>query len=71
MARDYRPEYLTPVPEAGSVAELEAEPQGTPGLTPPMSGGNSGRFVCLVGGVVGFIVISMYRPMFDLYDRIH
>jgi type IV pilus assembly protein PilC len=26
--------------------------------------------ICIVGGVVGFIVISMYLPMFDLYDKI-
>jgi type II secretory pathway component PulF len=24
-----------------------------------------------VGGVVGFIVISMYLPIFSIYDKIH
>jgi type IV pilus assembly protein PilC len=26
--------------------------------------------ICFVGGVVGFIVISMYLPIFELYDKI-
>jgi len=26
--------------------------------------------ICFVGGVVGFIVISMYLPIFSLYDKI-
>jgi type IV pilus assembly protein PilC len=26
--------------------------------------------IMLVGGVVGFIVISMYLPIFSLYDKI-
>jgi type IV pilus assembly protein PilC len=26
--------------------------------------------ICVVGGVVGFIVISMYLPIFSLYDKI-
>jgi type IV pilus assembly protein PilC len=26
--------------------------------------------IMVVGGIVGFIVISMYLPMFDLYDKI-
>ena len=56
MARDHRPEYLTPVPEAGSTApELEAEPQGTPGLTPPMTPGNSGRFISDVIVELGYV----------------
>jgi type IV pilus assembly protein PilC len=26
--------------------------------------------ICFVGGVVGFIVIAMYLPIFSLYDKI-
>jgi type II secretory pathway component PulF len=26
--------------------------------------------IMLVGGIVGFIVISMYLPLFQLYDNI-
>jgi type IV pilus assembly protein PilC len=26
--------------------------------------------IIMVGGVVGFIVISMYLPIFSLYDKI-
>ena len=26
--------------------------------------------IMLVGGIVGFIVISMYLPLFQLYDKI-
>jgi type II secretory pathway component PulF len=26
--------------------------------------------ICFVGAVVGFIVISMYLPIFSLYDKI-
>jgi type II secretory pathway component PulF len=27
--------------------------------------------IILVGGIVGVIVISMYLPLFDVYNQIH
>jgi type IV pilus assembly protein PilC len=26
--------------------------------------------IILVGGIVGFIVVAMYMPMFKLYDKV-
>ena len=56
MARDNRPEYLTPVPSGESTApELEPQQQGTPGLTPPMNRGHSGRFISDVIVELGYV----------------
>jgi type IV pilus assembly protein PilC len=44
-------------------AEVDAKVKALTAILEPL-------LICLVGGVVGFIVISMYLPMFDLYDKI-
>ena len=44
-------------------AEVDAKVKALTAILEPL-------MICLVGGVVGFIVISMYLPMFDLYDKI-
>jgi type IV pilus assembly protein PilB len=48
MAQQNRPGYLKPVPgphAAEAAAQQSDEQQGTPGLTPPMHRGYSGRFI--------------------------
>ena len=48
MAREKRPGYLKPVPapgNAGAAAAIQDDAQGTPGITPPMRRGHSGRFI--------------------------
>ena len=27
--------------------------------------------ICVIGGIVGFMIIAMYLPMFDVYNQIH
>jgi type IV pilus assembly protein PilC len=44
-------------------AEVDAKVKALTAILEPL-------LICVVGGVVGFIVISMYLPMFDLYDKI-
>jgi type IV pilus assembly protein PilC len=44
-------------------AEVDAKVKALTAILEPL-------LICIVGGVVGFIVISMYLPMFDLYDKI-
>jgi type IV pilus assembly protein PilC len=44
-------------------AEVEAKVRALTSLIEPV-------MIMLVGGVVGFIVISMYLPIFSLYDKI-
>ncbi len=44
-------------------AEVDAKVKALTAILEPL-------LICLVGGIVGFIVISMYLPMFDLYDKI-
>ena len=56
MARDNRPEYLTPVPSGESTApQLEPQQEGTPGLTPPVNRGHSGRFISDVIVELGYV----------------
>jgi type IV pilus assembly protein PilC len=44
-------------------AEVDAKVKALTAILEPL-------LICVVGGIVGFIVISMYLPMFDLYDKI-
>jgi type IV pilus assembly protein PilC len=44
-------------------AEVDAKVKALTSLIEPL-------MICFVGGVVGFIVISMYLPIFSLYDKI-
>ncbi len=44
-------------------AEVDAKIKALTSLIEPL-------MICFVGGVVGFIVISMYLPIFSLYDKI-
>jgi type IV pilus assembly protein PilC len=44
-------------------AEVDAKVKALTSLLEPI-------MICFVGGVVGFIVISMYLPIFSLYDKI-
>ena len=44
-------------------AEVDAKIKALTSLIEPL-------MICFVGGVVGFIVISMYLPIFALYDKI-
>jgi type IV pilus assembly protein PilC len=44
-------------------AEVDAKVKALTSLIEPM-------MICFVGAVVGFIVISMYLPIFSLYDKI-
>jgi type IV pilus assembly protein PilC len=44
-------------------AEVDAKVKALTSLIEPL-------MICFVGGVVGFIVISMYLPIFTLYDKI-
>ena len=44
-------------------AEVDAKVKAMTSLIEPV-------LICMVGGVVGFIVISMYLPIFSLYDKI-
>ena len=44
-------------------AEVDAKVKALTSLLEPI-------MICAVGGIVGFIVISMYLPIFSLYDKI-
>jgi len=44
-------------------AEVDAKIKSLTALIEPI-------MIMFVGGVVGFIVISMYLPIFDIYDKI-
>ena len=44
-------------------AEVDAKVKALTSLLEPM-------MIVFVGGMVGFIVISMYLPIFSLYDKI-
>jgi type IV pilus assembly protein PilC len=44
-------------------AEVDAKIKALTALIEPI-------MICMVGGIVGFIVISMYLPIFSLYDNI-
>jgi type IV pilus assembly protein PilC len=44
-------------------AEVDAKVKALTSLIEPV-------MIVVVGGVVGFIVISMYLPIFKLYDQI-
>ena len=44
-------------------AEVDAKVKALTSLIEPV-------MIVFVGGVVGFIVISMYLPIFSLYDKI-
>jgi type IV pilus assembly protein PilC len=44
-------------------AEVDAKVKALTALIEPL-------MIVFVGGVVGFIVISMYLPIFSLYDKI-
>jgi len=44
-------------------AEVDAKVKALTSLIEPV-------MIIFVGGVVGFIVISMYLPIFSLYDKI-
>ena len=44
-------------------AEVDAKVKALTSLIEPV-------MIILVGGIVGFIVISMYLPIFSLYDNI-
>jgi type IV pilus assembly protein PilC len=44
-------------------AEVDAKVKALTSLLEPV-------MICFVGGIVGFIVISMYLPIFSLYDKI-
>jgi len=44
-------------------AEVDAKVKALTSLIEPI-------MICFVGGVVGFIVISMYLPIFSVYDKI-
>jgi len=44
-------------------AEVDAKVKALTAILEPL-------MICFVGGIVGFIVISMYMPMFELYDKI-
>jgi type IV pilus assembly protein PilC len=44
-------------------AEVDAKVKALTSLIEPV-------MIMLVGGVVGFIVIAMYLPIFQLYDQI-
>jgi type IV pilus assembly protein PilC len=44
-------------------AEVDAKVKALTSLLEPL-------MICFVGGMVGIIVISMYLPMFELYDKI-
>ena len=44
-------------------AEVDAKVKALTSLIEPI-------MITVVGGVVGFIVISMYLPIFSLYDKI-
>jgi type IV pilus assembly protein PilC len=44
-------------------AEVDAKIKALTSLIEPL-------MICFVGGIVGFIVISMYLPIFSLYDKI-
>jgi type IV pilus assembly protein PilC len=44
-------------------AEVDAKIKALTSLIEPL-------MICFVGGIVGFIVISMYMPIFSLYDKI-
>lgn len=43
--------------------EVDAKVKALTSLIEPL-------MICFVGGIVGFIVISMYLPIFELYDKI-
>jgi type IV pilus assembly protein PilC len=43
--------------------EVDAKVKALTSLIEPL-------MICLIGGGVGFIVISMYLPIFSLYDNI-
>jgi type IV pilus assembly protein PilC len=44
-------------------AEVDAKVKALTALIEPV-------MICFVGGMVGFIVISMYLPMFSIYEKI-
>ena len=44
-------------------AEVDAKIKALTSLIEPL-------MIMFVGGIVGFIVISMYLPIFELYDKI-
>jgi len=44
-------------------AEVDAKIKALTSLLEPL-------MICFVGGIVGFIVIAMYLPIFELYDKI-
>ncbi len=44
-------------------AEVDAKVKALTAILEPL-------LICVVGAIVGFIVISMYLPMFELYDKI-
>jgi type IV pilus assembly protein PilC len=44
-------------------AEVDAKVKALTSLIEPL-------MICIVGIMVGFIVISMYLPIFSLYDKI-
>jgi type IV pilus assembly protein PilC len=44
-------------------AEVDAKVKALTSLLEPL-------MICVVGGMVGFIVIAMYLPIFELYDKI-
>jgi type IV pilus assembly protein PilC len=44
-------------------AEVDAKVKALTSLLEPI-------MICFVGGIVGFIVISMYLPIFSLYDKV-
>jgi len=44
-------------------AEVDAKVKALTAILEPL-------MICFVGAIVGFIVISMYLPMFELYDKI-
>ena len=62
MDNDPRPEYLRPVPDSGASTaladpdpELDSEPVGTPGLTPPLKRGHSRGFTTDVMIELGYV----------------
>jgi type IV pilus assembly protein PilC len=44
-------------------AEVDAKVKALTALIEPV-------MICFVGGMVGFIVISMYLPLFSIYEKI-
>jgi type IV pilus assembly protein PilC len=55
-------EMLTKIADFYEV-EVDAKVKALTSLVEPL-------LICFIGGVVGFIVISMYLPMFKVYDQI-